>query len=272
MGVFTQTKQYVGDISIVAYVGPGDVVSNASMWVGLRAYSKASIGTSALRLRRDSDQAESDFATIYSGGLDLPAISSFKGAANLFVTKLYDQTGNGIDAIMATAAQQPSFTLSGLGTLPTITFAAASSQGLRTAASVSGTIPGTMVAVANHPASAVQMSLIYNAGAAQQLGYRTSANDQVFVYSGIVFSATASDGNWHGLQAILGSSGSINVDGTQTTGDTGSGGGSGQIYLGGLLGSQDLTGSGVEFGYWPIGFSGAQLTSMNSNQRTYWGF
>src|SRR5262249_36067713 len=101
------------------YEGPGDIVSGAFGWWGLRAYNFATIGNSCIRLRRSSDNAEQDFVTLSpSGALDVASISSFKGAANLFVSKTYDQTGNGRDLAQSTAANQPTFTLSGLGSLP----------------------------------------------------------------------------------------------------------------------------------------------------------
>src|SRR5262245_56094963 len=81
--------------------GPGDVVSGAVAYWGLRAYTTAAIGNNAIRLRRSSDNAEQDFATVLGGGLDLTSISSFKGAFNLSVVKLYDQTGGGNDMVQA---------------------------------------------------------------------------------------------------------------------------------------------------------------------------
>src|SRR5262245_22962763 len=96
-------------VQVTPYEGPGDIVSGAAMWVGLRAYSSASIGSNAVRLRRDGDSSEQDFATVSGGGLDLSAISTFLAgvappSTNLFVSKLYDQSGNSRDlANVATA-------------------------------------------------------------------------------------------------------------------------------------------------------------------------
>ena len=91
------------------YVGPGDIVSGAIGWWGLRAYTSASIGTNAIRLRRDGGSpGEQDFATVTGGGLDLTSITAFKGADNLFLVKLYDQVGTN-HLTQATAASQPPF-------------------------------------------------------------------------------------------------------------------------------------------------------------------
>lgn len=66
-----------------------------------------------IRLRRDSDNAESDFSPASSGALiSNSAINSWRGGANLFVVKWYDQSGWGRDAIQPVANRQPAFTRS----------------------------------------------------------------------------------------------------------------------------------------------------------------
>src|SRR5262249_41826774 len=114
-----------------SYLGAGDVVSGATAWWGLRAYSAATIGTSAIRLRRDSDNAEQDFASVGGGNLDISSITSFQGGANVFVRQLYDQNGNANDWGPETAANQPGFSLTAIGgSKPGMTLALASSQRL----------------------------------------------------------------------------------------------------------------------------------------------
>jgi hypothetical protein len=64
-----------------------------------------------IRLRRDSDNAESDFSPASSGGLiSNSAINTWRGTANLFVVRWYDQSGWGRDAIQSTSNRQPTFT------------------------------------------------------------------------------------------------------------------------------------------------------------------
>ncbi|MDN8612808.1 hypothetical protein [Variovorax ginsengisoli] len=61
---------------------------------------------SALRVRRSSDNAEQDIG--FSGNdLDSATLLSFVGAGSGFVVTWYDQGGNGLDATMATTANQP---------------------------------------------------------------------------------------------------------------------------------------------------------------------
>lgn len=68
-------------------------------------------GGSLYRLRRGSDEA---MAVAPAAGSDLPdydAIASWAGGADLFVTDIYDQSGNGKDLAQPAAASQPAFDL-----------------------------------------------------------------------------------------------------------------------------------------------------------------
>ncbi|HET6377931.1 MAG TPA: arabinofuranosidase catalytic domain-containing protein [Methylocella sp.] len=61
-----------------------------------------------LRVRRASDNAEQDIG--FAGNVvDWPAADAFAGGSNLFVTKWYDQSGNGADLTQAALANQPVF-------------------------------------------------------------------------------------------------------------------------------------------------------------------
>lgn len=65
-----------------------------------------STATNAIRVRRSNDNAEQDIG--FSGNaLDTTALAAFVGSNSAYVTKFYDQTGNGRDAVQATAANQP---------------------------------------------------------------------------------------------------------------------------------------------------------------------
>lgn len=255
--------------------GSGDVVSGALFWLGLRAYSNASIGTNAIRLRRDSDQSESDFATVTGGGLNLTGITSFKGSANLFVTKLYDQTGNGHDFAQTTAANQPAFTLSGIGSLPVIT--TSSAQFLTNAAGIAGSVfPYTFSTVYNNAGG--DGRIFYTAGFGVQVEPGTNGGATVpntlFTYGG-AFHVTSGipDGVYHAAQAVFnGVSSDNNVDGVPDVADSGTNN-VGSLLLN-LLGDASLgfNGTSMEFGLWPSAFSSGQSSSMSANQHGYWGF
>jgi len=61
----------------------------------------------ALRIRRDSDDEETNIGWDTNGDLDTTAISDFCGTANGYVTRWWDQSTNGNHADQATDASQP---------------------------------------------------------------------------------------------------------------------------------------------------------------------
>ena len=68
-----------------------------------RVISTASV---AIRVRRSSDDAELDIG--FNGdALDVGALLTFAGSGHAYVAKVYDQTGDGLDAEQAAAAKQP---------------------------------------------------------------------------------------------------------------------------------------------------------------------
>jgi hypothetical protein len=255
----------------VSYIGPGNVVSGAVAWWGLRAYSGAMAGTKAINLRRDSDQGTSDFNTLANGNLDIASITTFKGAANLFVTKVYDQSGNAIDMVQATAANQPIFTLNGLGTHPVMTFVSTSSLSLNSAAIIAAQ-PFGMSVVVRHTGSNYPQTMIGTTAPNIQIQF--SALNTVLAYTGVTLPATAADNTYHALGATLNSTSSdMNVDGTPTTGDAGTNalGAGSAITLGALVGAAFIDGQILEAGIWAANID-SSFVSLSTNQHTYWGF
>ena len=70
-----------------------------------------------VRIREDGDDATMDLGYIESTGqLDTTGIAAFQGANDLFVARLWDQSGNGFDLSQGTALDQPGFEFdAGLG-------------------------------------------------------------------------------------------------------------------------------------------------------------
>jgi len=66
-----------------------------------------SSATRAIQVRRSSDGLTMDIGFTAGGDLDQAALLSFVGSNNGYITIWYDQSGNGHDAIQATAAKQP---------------------------------------------------------------------------------------------------------------------------------------------------------------------
>lgn len=103
------------------FVGAFDGISFAALY-GLKRFLTAYTGN-LIRLRRDSDNAESDFAPVAGTGLlDTAAIATWLGGANPFAVKVYDQSGNGRDLSQGAAASQPAFVASGLNGKPVLAF------------------------------------------------------------------------------------------------------------------------------------------------------
>lgn len=78
---------------------------------------RTAYGGPCVRLRRSSDNAESDFG--FSGNdLDVASIASWLGANTGFLVTWYDQTGNVNNASQATTTKQPVYFASGIGGKP----------------------------------------------------------------------------------------------------------------------------------------------------------
>jgi hypothetical protein len=77
---------------------------------------------SAIRVRRVSDNAESDIGFDGSGNLDLTAYNTFKGASSLRLKIWYDQSGNAYDATQTTTTLQPTITTNGFNGAPQVEF------------------------------------------------------------------------------------------------------------------------------------------------------
>jgi len=258
-------------MAVAPYTGPGDVVPGATAWWGLRAYTSATIGNATIRLRRDSDQVEQDFTTLASGHLDTGSITTFKGAANLFVVKLYDQVGTN-DMTQATAANQPQFILNGFGTNSVMRCVKASSLGLVSLNAIAQAQPYTWSMVAKRTASfTLQNTFIGDLNA--EFYFKTA--DSVAIFAGgpeMVISAT--DNAMHSVNAVFnGASSLMNVDGSNTTGTTGANSMAAVMNFGtgGSLSNPadaDLGGGGV----WLSALSGAQCIALHDNQSAFWGF
>jgi hypothetical protein len=83
-----------------------DTYSGAAAAYSLRKLNSSYSG-SAIRVRRSSDNTESDIGFTSSGDLDESALLSFVGSGSGFVHTWYDQSGNARNAVQATTANQP---------------------------------------------------------------------------------------------------------------------------------------------------------------------
>lgn len=83
-----------------------DLFPNARVAYSTRKLRTAYTGP-AIRVRRDSDNAEQDIGFDGNNNLDTVAMLAFVGAGSGFVVTMYDQSGNNADVSQAAAAAQP---------------------------------------------------------------------------------------------------------------------------------------------------------------------
>lgn len=99
---------------------PLNNVGDYKLAVGLRKLLSSYTGP-AVRLRRNSDNAEADFG--FTGtDLDLAAIATFLGGASGYCTVLYDQSGFNNNVIQPNEGNQPLFEAAGLNGKPALHF------------------------------------------------------------------------------------------------------------------------------------------------------
>jgi len=249
------------------YVGPGDVVSGAVVWWGIRAYTQATIGASLIRVRRDSDQAEMDVVSAAGGSLNLASVfDSWAGGANVFVTTFYDQSGNGRNQGQATAGLQAQLINTGLGHVHFVR----ATGGAYLATLAAGSQPVTLSTVAKRTGNFTNTQGIWG-GVSRGAEFGVGANT-LGVYGGTDLLATAADNTWHALQGVMNSTSSvINIDGTDTTGDAGTGYPN-TFWLIGQFGSSFLDGDFREGGAWDAAWDATQRDDVTANQQTFWGF
>ncbi len=105
-----------------------------------------------VRVRRSTDNTETDIGTTTTGDLDESALLSFTGTASAFVTTWYDQSGAGRHATQTTPAAQPRIVNAGAidreGTRPTLVFSGAQFLTMPTTVIVTGNNPSTINTVA----------------------------------------------------------------------------------------------------------------------------
>lgn len=254
-----------------SYTGPGDSVSGATAWYGLRAYSAAKRGNAAINVCNVSDVVCADMSTdATTGALVVTTIGgSDCGSVNCTVKIIYDQTGNGFNLSQATIASRPLLKLSCLGSLPCLNFSAG---GLFNSSTTSISQPWSISAVIERTGQFSSGYLISSTGSYEGLASGGGSADNVQLYGSNTLQATATDNVSHAVQALAnGASGVINVDGTETTGNTGSNAfENAGWYLGADSFGDNLRGYIAEMGIWGAGFSSGQRTSLCHNQHTYW--
>lgn len=253
------------------YSGPGDIVSSASAWWGLRAYSRAKTGTAAIIVTCGGTNYT--ISSLISGALDTATLSSDCGSNTIYVRQFYDQTGNGWHLTQTTQANQATITLNCVGSLPCLT---SSTNSTYTVSSLTVASPYTFTFAGQQSAYTAQANILSDV-TSQSIVFQNAANT-IRTYDGAAVNHTVSDAAWHSMVVRLGNKNSnlFSLDNASSTFT----GGSGQPSLGGgtvavfsyRTNGFGYRGSGLEAGLWAASFSDASTTLMHSNMSTYWGW
>jgi hypothetical protein len=267
------------------YTGPGDIVSGAKVWVGLRGYTAAiaSGGTTpAVRLiRTDTHQCDvliasngglGNTSNCSTGGDNATAVATWCNATTCNIDIFYDQSGNGFNFQANGPSNRATLTLSCLSSLPCADFTSAAAYYQATITDTAQTLSYSYVVERTGNTSA--QNDLYCLG--NCTFFDTTAN--IGAYFGNTGEASITNSAWHAVQIIVNgaSNSAVAVDATQTTGlNMGTATTGANFWLGSQNsgGTNPLTGKLTEAGMWGPGtaFTGTQQTNMCHNQFTYWG-
>jgi hypothetical protein len=253
-----------------SYIGPGDIVSGATAWYGLRAYNAAALsGTQkAINIRRASDQATADILVLPNGKLDVATATTFLAATTGYVTTWYDQSGNGNHAVQATPANQPQLMLTGgSNNLPHIAFDGGGTRQLTVTVGSAPAQPYSTSAIGIRTGYFTGQN-IYLLGSYTSIGWEALAGTALD-YAGSSLDVPVTDQAWHSLISVNnGASSAVVVDGAATSGNAGSHQFSATAVS---IGSNGFAFRLAELAIWPVGFSAPQYAALHANQSAYWG-
>jgi hypothetical protein len=277
----------------VVYQGPGDVVSGASAFWGLRAYNAAYAAAQSKLINAclPLDALCTDINSDTSGNLSVSMLATL-GCNNTTsictVKTLYDQSAalacagsTACDITQATAANRPTLVLAGAAngcpvtTLPCMAFVRASLQVLKSANTYTQAQPISveLVGIRTATFTSANRAILFGAGVAPFIQWTNSANT-MSISAGTVQTLSVSDSSWHAVQGVWSNTvGSLSADGVTSTANNGTSTPAGVVDIGANAnGSAGLDGKLTEAGIWPIAFSAGNISGLNSNAHTYWGF
>ncbi len=281
-GAYWQSRLQIGIGSAAVYSGPGDIVSGATAWWGLRAYNAAyATGLNKLaNVCTPLDVTCADVNSDANGNFDIGSVGALtcnNGASICTVKILYDQSGNTNDLTQATIANRATLIVAGASNgcpsdgFPCMAFT--TSQGYSRTPGTQAQ-PYSMIAVAIRTSAFTSFGSIlsFNNGFIG-LYFNSDANQFAFFATSILIK-TASDSVWHSLLGIgNGASGKVAVDGSITTGNAGN---SSITATTSTLGDDTigdpLMGKMTESGYWPLAITTQNITDLNTNIHSYWNF
>lgn len=203
------------------------VGAKATTAYGLRRLRQEYRGP-AIRVRRSSDNVEIDIGFRQDDTLDIGGLISFVGSGSGFITRLYDQSGNGNNATQGTTTRQPAIITSGvlntIGGKPAMK-SDGSDDRLALTTAFATTLPQSSFAVAQNSAAGTSNTIhsrsASNTGAYQLYFSSTNAGINRQNQAGLVTKAAASGGVNHCVVAVCQSTGTIiAVEGSEATNAT----------------------------------------------------
>lgn len=289
---------YVAPAATTTYLGPGDILTNARGYYGLRAFSAAKVGNDVMDIQRNSDSATCTHikSSTSSGVVDVTVgtpcggstVTSFCNATTCTVTKLYEQTGAtgtpgaNIDMTQSTVSKQPVLTLSCIGSLPCLTMTASSLQFLLSATNgmSSLTQPYSVYGVAKRTGANTTTAAVCGlASTGSRIGFFSSTNT-IYLSSATGTNLTLgsiTDNVWHSIWGLSNTStnSGIAADGgantTGSAGTTGAGTSPEAAGRGGGTGLDTLTGTWEECGWFGTDQS-SSFAALNTQIKAVWGY
>jgi hypothetical protein len=278
-----------------SYIGPGDVLSGAVAWWGLRCYNAAFSGnmvdvadaatgsTTGTRLQCAAGNvitalSSASACTFVTGNACSSLATTCAISCN--IVTLYDQSGNknctvgvaACDVTQATNTNRMTFISGCVGSLPCMTNTGV--RGLVSSANFTSlAVPYTIVSAQERTSGTNIQSVVRLASAGNYFGGAANIIECVSGSSNAVNGV--SDNVWHVVQNALNSAGTNTnciIDGTTNNFANSVATGTGAVSIGGDNFSQFLKGNIVEVGIWPTEISGTPAVTMNSNIHSYWGF
>jgi hypothetical protein len=252
---------------------PLDLVRGATAAYSLRKLRSGYLGK-AVNVRRSSDNLTADIGFTPSGDFDIAAFNAYIGGGSGFVTKWYDQSGNGHDAVQATAANQPQITLATTSNgRPALTSASTTVEMDATVPAT--TLPLTLNAVVTRTGNFKNFNAFLAFGNAQPgIYYNNSAGGGIGVAilnSAALPTIVGADNQFHSATGMVnGASSRITVDRAQTLGSLPAPTGATSLDVFSSAGS-GLIGSMCEAIYFPLALAAGDIATLGSNQQSYWG-
>lgn len=266
-----------------SYTGPGDVISGAVVWYGMRAYSAAKRGTKAVNVCLPLDVTCGDLNTDAStGALTITTIggTACNNSTTICTVKIFYNQGSGggtNDLSQATIGNRPTFQINCIGTLPCAKFVSASSQSMTgTISTQAQPLSFSVVALNNLSNTIGQRIFSPYAGGAQPLLYWQALTQVTLYVNGGFGTVNGGAGGNYAINAGLNNgatSGFLQVNGTNATASYSSGGTSTVLAIGADAGGGSYADFGFgEGGMWPSFFATTPTNNIETNERTYWGF